>query len=105
MWSLILVSIRADSIIPSMWDEGPVMTRILSNLQSVRSSSDEIAVEHNGRQHRRDPVVSCIALEGSGAMVGAPSMDESKLGNSPKAQLPVRRHTNLVLGYPSTVRS
>ena len=48
-------------------------------------------------------MASCIALEGSGAMVGVPSMDESKLGNSPKARLRVRRHTNLVLGRPSTV--
>ena len=37
-------------------------------------------------------------------MVEVPSMDESKLGNSPKAQLLVRRHTNLVLGRPSNVR-
>ena len=104
MWSLILVLIRADSTVPSMWDKGPVMTRISLNLQRIRSS-DEIAVAHNGRQHRRDLVVSCIAPEGSGTMVEVPRLDESKFGNSPKAQLLVQKHANLVLGYPLTVRS
>ena len=37
-------------------------------------------------------------------MVEVPIMDESKLGSSPKAQLLLRRHANLVLGCPSTVR-
>ncbi len=80
------------------------MTRISLNLQRVRSSSDEITVAHSGRQHRRDLVVSSIVLEGSRAMVGVPSMDKSKSGNSPNTQLLVRRHTNLALGCPSTVR-
>ena len=48
-------------------------------------------------------MASCISFEGSNAMGGVSRMDESKLGNSPKAQLLVRRHTNLVLGCPSTV--
>ena len=99
-----LVSIRADSTIPSTWDEGPVIIRISLNLHRSGWLSDEIVVPHNGRQHLRDLVVLCIAPKGSGAMVGVPSMDESKLGNSPKAQLLVRRHTNLVLGCPSTIR-
>ena len=104
MWSLIPVSIRADSTVPSMWDEGPVMTRISLNLQRIRSLSDEIAVAHNGRQHRRDMVVSCTAPEESGGMVEVPSMTRVSWAISPKAQLLVRRHTNLVLGCPSTVR-
>jgi hypothetical protein len=72
------------------WDEGLVMTCISLNLQRIRSL-DEIAVAHSGRQHRRAMVVSCIALEGIGAV---PSMDEGELGNSPK----VRRNMNLALG-------
>lgn len=98
------MSIRADSTTPSTWDEGPVMTRISLNLQRIRSPSDEIPVGHNGRQHRRGMVVSCMGHEGRGAVVGVPSMGESKLSYSPKAQLLLRRHTNLVLDCPSTLR-
>ena len=103
MWSLIHVSTRADRTIPSTWDEGPVMTRISLNLQKIRSSLDEIAVTHSGRKYWRDLVVSSTALDGIGAMVGSTSVDKSKLGNSPKVHQLVQRHTNLILGCPSTV--
>ena len=71
MWSLILVSIRADSN-PFAWDEGSV-TRISSDLQRIVRPSDEIAVAHDSRHHRRGTVVTCISFERSGAMVGVPS--------------------------------
>ena len=38
-------------------------------------------------------------------MVEVPRLDESKFGNSPKAQLLVQKRANLVLGCPLTVRS
>jgi len=72
MWSLILVSIRANRT-PSAWDDG-LVTCISLNLQG--HSSDEIAVAHNGGKHRRGMVVGCIVFEGSGATVGIPSVDE-----------------------------
>ena len=101
MQSLIQVSTRADAT-PSMWDKGLVMA-ISLNLRRIRSS-DEIIIAHSGRQHRRGMVVFCIALDPIGAMVRIASRDKSKLGNFPKAHLPVRRHTNWVLGCPSAVR-
>ena len=95
------MSMRADSI-PFAWDEGSV-TRIWLNLQKLDHPSDEIVVAHDGGQHRRGTVVACIAFEGSGAMEGVPSLDESELGDSPKVHPLVLRHTNFVLGRPLTV--
>jgi len=82
MWSLILVSMRADSI-PFAWGKG-LVTSILLNLQTPGHPSDEIAVAHDGRQHRRGTVVASIAFERSGMVGGVPSLDESELVDSPK---------------------
>ena len=96
------MSMRADSI-PFAWDEGSV-TRIWLNLQKSDNSSGEIAVAQDGGQHRRGTVAACIASEGSGAMVGVPSLDESELADFPKVHPLVLRHTNFALGRPLTAR-
>jgi len=82
MWSLILVSMRADSI-PFAWGKG-LVTSMLLNLQKSGYPSDEIAIAHDGRQHRRGTGVACIAFEGSGAVGGVPTLEESELGDHPK---------------------
>jgi len=71
MWSLILVSMRADSI-SFAWGEGLVIS-ILLNLQKSGYPSNEAAVAHDGRQHRSGMVVACIAFEGSGVVGGVPT--------------------------------
>jgi len=76
------VSMRANSF-SFAWEEG-LVTSILLNLQKSGHPSDEIAVAHDGRQHRSGTVVVSIAFEGSGAVGGAPTLDESELGDSPK---------------------
>jgi hypothetical protein len=91
------VSMRADTV-PFAWAEG-LVTRISLNLQESGHPSDEMALAHNGRWHRRDMVLACMAFEGSDAMVGKPSMDKSELGNSLKAHLFMRRHSNLAVGH------
>ena len=71
--------------------------------------SNEVAVAHDGRQHRRGTVVACIAIEGSGVVGGVPSLEEGELGDRSilppnKVQYPLmQRHTNFDLGHPSTV--
>jgi len=100
MWSLILVSMRADSI-PFAWDG--FVTSILLNLQKSGHPSNEIAVADDGIQHWSGTVVACIAFEGSGTVGGFPSLDESELGDSPKVHPLMQRHTNSDLGHPSTV--
>jgi len=69
---------RANSI-SFAWEEG-LVTSILLNLQKSGHLSNEIAVAHDGRQHRSGTAVACTAFGRSGAVGsgGAPTLDESE---------------------------